>query len=54
MEEGCLQLSPNGKRVLDPSNFTRDSVPIAVSLVCKCSLTVCVGPCCSYVEDDRV
>ena len=31
MEEGCLQLSPKGNHVLDPSNFTRDSVPIAGS-----------------------
>ena len=40
MEEGCLQLSPKGKHVLDSSNFTIDSVPVAGSLVDKCSLTV--------------
>ena len=40
MEKGCLQLSPKGKHVLDPSNFIMDSVPIAGSLVRICSLTV--------------
>ena len=43
MKEGCLQLSPKGNHVLDHSNFTRDSVPIAETLVCKCSLTVWLG-----------
>ena len=38
MEEGCLQLPPKGKHVLGHSNFTRDSVPIAGSLVCDFSL----------------
>ena len=37
---GMSSASRKGKPVLDPSNFTRDSVPIAGSLVYKCSLTV--------------
>ena len=39
--------SPKDKHVLDPSNFTSfTTVPVVVSLVCKCSMTVWLGPCC--------
>ena len=51
MEEGCHQLYTKGNHVLDPSNFTRDSDPMTGFLVCKCLLTVWLGPCYSYVGD---
>ena len=52
MEEGCLQLSPKGKHILYPLNFTRDSVPIAGSLVSN-DLVLVVTTLRMFMSDDK-